>query len=61
MNGEDVPKERAIEEAFSGMKVDIVSSTLGEETSWKSIDVNSASAVLSTGIISTGLVGSGFE
>lgn len=60
VNGEGVLKERATEEAFMGMEVDIVSSILGEETSWKFVDVNSASAV-STGIVSTGLVGSVFE
>lgn len=61
MNGEDVLNERAIEEDLAGTKVDAVSSVLGEETSWKSVDVNSASAVLSIGVFSIGLVGSGFE
>lgn len=61
VNGVDVLKERATEEAFFGMEVDTVSSILGEETSWKFVDVNFVSVVLSTGIISIGLVGSVFE
>lgn len=61
MNEEDVLKERAIEEASFGMEVDSVSSTLGEVTSWKFVDVNSVSAVLSSGVVSIGLVGSVIE
>lgn len=61
MNEEGVLKERAIEEASFGMEVDILSSTLGEVTSWKFVDVNSVSAVLSSGVVSTGLVGSVIE
>ena len=54
MNGEDVLKESAIEEASFGMKVDIASSTVGEESAWKFVDGDSISAVLSTGVISIG-------
>lgn len=60
MNEEDVLKVRAIGESSFGMKVDIVSSTLGGETYWKFVDVNSVSAV-SSGVVTIGLVGSVIE
>lgn len=56
MNGEDVLKERATEEASFGTEVDIVPSTLGEETSWKFVNAGSVSTVLSAGVISIDLV-----
>lgn len=61
MNEENVLKERAIEEASFGMGVDIGASSLGKETFWKFVDVNSVSAILSSGIFSIGLVGSAIE
>ena len=56
MNGEDVLKESATKEASFGMKVDIASSTVGEESAWKFVDGDSVSTVLRTGVISIDLV-----
>lgn len=61
MNEGDVLKEKATEEASFGMEIDVVSSILGEETSWKFVDVNSVSTVLSSEVVSIGLDGSVIE
>lgn len=61
MNEEGVLKDRNVEDASFGIEIDIDFSTIGEETSWKFRDVNSVSAVLSSGVISIGLVGNVIE
>lgn len=54
MTGEDVVEEKAIGEVSLGIGVDIASSILDEETSWKFLDTDSVFAVLREGVVFIG-------
>lgn len=54
MTGEDVVEEKAIGEVSLGRGVDIASSILDEETSWKSIGTDSVLAVLRAAVVFIG-------
>lgn len=54
MTGEDVVEEKAVGEVSLGIGVDIASSILDEETSWKCLDTDSVFAVLREGVVFIG-------